>query len=83
MVTPDSFGAWSVGADGPDVRFVEDLLDEVEEAATVDTRRVFTIGMSLGAGMSQWLRAPCPARSAPLGLVAVEISFAPRVSRCR
>ena len=74
VVTPDSIGGtWSVGADGPDVRFVDDLVDEVEGRYCVDTRRVFAAGMSLGAGMSAVVACARPGTFGAIGLVTVEI----------
>jgi polyhydroxybutyrate depolymerase len=54
-ITPEGLGPpphFDVELDAPDVRFVEDLLDEVERTLCVDRRRVFVAGYSNGAFLS-------------------------------
>jgi polyhydroxybutyrate depolymerase len=54
-VTPHGLGPvarWDTGLDSPDVAFIGDLLDEVEETLCVDQRRVFVTGLSNGAFMT-------------------------------
>jgi polyhydroxybutyrate depolymerase len=52
-ITPQGSGAvvpgWDVERDAPDVRFIGDLLDEVERTLCVDDRRVYVAGFSNGA----------------------------------
>ena len=55
------------------MRFVDDLIDEVEGRYCVDTRRVFAAGMSLGAGMSAVVACARPGTFGAIGLVTVEI----------
>ncbi|HKA92270.1 MAG TPA: hypothetical protein VKE97_00605 [Acidimicrobiia bacterium] len=65
--------------DNYDVKFVGDLLDELERELCVDTARVYSIGMSNGAQMSSLLACRMPGRiSAVAAIAGVEFS-----DRCR
>jgi polyhydroxybutyrate depolymerase len=51
--------AWNVGpccvADVDDVAFAKALVEDVKKVACVDTKRVYAVGFSMGAGMSHYL----------------------------
>jgi len=54
-VTPQGTGPvarWDTGFESPDMIFVGDLLDEVEETLCIDRRMVYATGLSNGAGMT-------------------------------
>jgi polyhydroxybutyrate depolymerase len=55
-ITPQGSGAkvpmWDTSLEGDDMTYIGDLLDEVESALCVDTRRVFSTGLSNGAFMT-------------------------------
>jgi len=55
-VTPqgsgDSVARWDTGVQSADVKFIGDLLDEVERMVCVDQHRVFVTGLSNGAFMT-------------------------------
>lgn len=55
-VTPQGSGAsvprWDTGLQSADVKFIGDLLDEVERTVCVDQHRVFVTGLSNGAFMT-------------------------------
>lgn len=54
-ITPQGLGPvarWDTGLDSPDVQFIGDLLDEIEQTLCVDERRVFVTGLSNGAFMT-------------------------------
>lgn len=55
-ITPQGSGErvamWDTGLDSPDMRFIGDLLDEVEQNLCIDERRVFVTGLSMGAFMT-------------------------------
>jgi polyhydroxybutyrate depolymerase len=53
-----------------DVRFVEDLLDDLASALPVDSRRVWAAGFSQGALMSHFLACEIPDRIAAFASVA-------------
>jgi polyhydroxybutyrate depolymerase len=51
-ITPQGSGAvarWDTALDSPDLDFIGDLLDEVDDTVCVDTDRVFVTGLSNGA----------------------------------
>lgn len=54
-ITPEGQGPvvrWDTDLDSPDVAFIGDLLDEIEQTLCVDERRVFVTGLSNGAFMT-------------------------------
>lgn len=53
-----------------DVRFVSDLIDQVESAYDIDPRRIYVNGLSAGGGMSFALACALPKRIAAIGTVA-------------
>ncbi|HEY7470762.1 MAG TPA: PHB depolymerase family esterase [Gemmatimonadota bacterium] len=61
-------GAARAGID--DVRFVEDLLDDLAEQMPVDSRRVWAAGFSMGAFMTHFLACEIPDRIAAFASVA-------------
>ena len=72
-ITPQGAGAvvpgWEVELDSPDVRFVGDLLDEVERTPCVDTRRVYVAGFSNGAFLSSTIACVYADRIAAIATV--------------
>ena len=52
-----------------DVRFISDLIDEIEKTYNIDRRRIYANGMSNGGGMSFILSCRLPSRIAAVGLV--------------
>jgi polyhydroxybutyrate depolymerase len=73
-ITPQGSGAvvpsWDPGFGSPDVRFVGDLLDEVERTLCVDTRRVFVAGYSGGAFLASTLACVDAKRIAAIATVS-------------
>lgn len=63
-------GEFSVGEDANDVKFVSDLLDELEARLCVDTHRVFVTGMSNGGFFSHRLACELSTRIAAAAPVA-------------
>jgi poly(3-hydroxybutyrate) depolymerase len=65
-ITPQGRGEpprWDLGPDGADVRFITDLLDEVERELCIDTRRIYVTGHSMGAFLlSQLACSPLASR---------------------
>lgn len=59
--------------EGDDVRFALDILDRLERDLCVDTRRVYSTGMSNGAVMTTILACRAPDRFAAFGPVAAII----------
>jgi polyhydroxybutyrate depolymerase len=55
-ITPQGSGdkvpAWDTSLDGPDMKYIGDLLDEVEKTVCVDEHRVYVTGLSNGAFMT-------------------------------
>lgn len=58
----------AVGID--DVRFIEQLIDELSSELKVDTDRIYSTGISNGGGMSQLLACEIPSRIAGIAVVA-------------
>jgi polyhydroxybutyrate depolymerase len=72
-LTPQGAGdppAWDAAVDGPDVAFVEALLDEAERSLCVDTRRVYVAGASNGAMLASTLACVGGGRIAAVAAVA-------------
>lgn len=53
-----------------DVRFIEDLVDQISQAYHIDRSRIYVNGMSNGAGMANLLACKLPDRFAAFGGVA-------------
>ena len=80
VVYPQSDGPdWAVGCSActnaarggiDDVRFVEDVLDDLAESIPVDTRRVWAAGFSQGALLTHYLACEIPDRIAAFASVA-------------
>jgi polyhydroxybutyrate depolymerase len=72
-VTPQGRGApaaWDASPGSPDLRFLEDVLDQVERSLCVDTDRVFVAGSSNGAMMAVTLACEAPDRIAAVAAIA-------------
>ena len=73
-ITPEGSGTkvpmWNTDLHGPDVKFIGDLLDEVERTLCVDQRRVFVTGLSNGAFMTSAVACAYSARVAAVAPVA-------------
>ncbi len=73
-LTPQGSGdvvpAWEVEFDSPDVRYVNDLLDEAERTLCVDEHRVFLAGYSNGAFLASTLACTDAKRIAAIATVA-------------
>lgn len=73
-ITPRGSGdvvpGWEVEFDSPDVRFVGDLLDEVERTLCVDDRRVYVAGFSNGAFLASTIACVYSDRIAAIATVA-------------
>lgn len=72
-ITPHGAGTvamWQAAPGSPDVTFVGDLLDQVEETLCVDTARVFVTGLSNGAMMTSVLACEMADRFAAAAPVA-------------
>ncbi|MBI5279746.1 MAG: hypothetical protein HY854_25160 [Burkholderiales bacterium] len=65
----------------PDVRFIADLLDRVQAAHKVDTKRIYVEGLSNGGGMAYALACAIPQRIAAVGLVAAAMMLPPEWCR--
>lgn len=52
-----------------DVRFISDLIDEIQKSYSIDPRRIYANGLSNGGGMSFILSCRLPGRIAAVGLV--------------
>jgi polyhydroxybutyrate depolymerase len=80
VVEPDALAArnmiWDLSPSGPDVGFVDQLVDEVEARLCVDTSRVYLTGFSMGGMMSMVLACRDPERYAAIapvaGVIAIE-----------
>ena len=72
-VTPQSEGAvavWDIAADGADVDFIGQVLDDVEATLCVDRSRVYATGLSYGAFMTSTLACTDSERFAAVAPVA-------------
>jgi polyhydroxybutyrate depolymerase len=72
-ITPHGTGVvamWQAAVGSPDVSFVGDLLDQVEETMCVDTARFFATGLSNGAMMTSVLACDLADRFAAVAPVA-------------
>jgi polyhydroxybutyrate depolymerase len=74
-ITPEGSGSgrfvtWDTALDSTDVRFVGDLLDQIERTLCVDTRRVFFTGYSQGAFMTSTLACAYADRIAAVATIA-------------
>lgn len=65
---------WRVTGEGPgitkDVRFISDLIDELEASYTIDPSRIYANGLSNGGGMTFVLSCTLADRIAAVGTVA-------------
>jgi len=68
------FRAWRVVHRGPglakDVRFISDLIDDLEKAYNIDSTRIYANGLSNGGGMAFVLSCTLSDRIAAVGMVA-------------
>ena len=72
---PTPFWLAAPSADNYDIRFINHLLDQLEAHLCIDTRRVYSTGMSNGAQMSSLLACRLPNRITAVAPVAgVEFS---------
>ena len=73
-ITPQGSGemaaGWEIARDAPDVRFVGDLLDEVERTLCVDDRRIYVAGFSNGAFLASTVACVYADRIAAIAPVA-------------
>jgi polyhydroxybutyrate depolymerase len=72
-VTPEGSGPppqWDTTFRSADMRFLGEVLDEVEQALCIDERRVFVAGYSNGAFMASAMVCVYPDRIAAVGAVA-------------
>jgi polyhydroxybutyrate depolymerase len=72
-VTPHGEGAvagWDIAADGADVDFIDQVLDDVEATLCVDRSRVYATGLSYGAFMTSTLACTDSERFAAVAPVA-------------
>lgn len=76
VITPQAVGdppMWNMTGRASlvdDARFAEDLIDWATSGLCIDTNRVYSTGMSNGAGMSAYLACAIPARIAAVSVVA-------------
>jgi polyhydroxybutyrate depolymerase len=70
---------WQLAESGPDVGYVEQLVDELQQRLCIDTNRVYLAGFSMGGMMSMVLACSHPERYAAIATVAGAIS----VEDCR
>lgn len=66
----DTAAGWEVGRGSSDVRFIGDLLDEIERTLCVDDRRVYVAGFSNGAFLASTLACVYADRIAAIAPVA-------------
>ncbi len=72
-ITPQGLGAvarWDAALGSADVKFIGDLLDQVEQTVCVDTARVFFTGLSNGAMMTSVVACALADRVAAVAPVA-------------
>ncbi len=70
VVYPSALGhQWAISGRERDVVLVSDLLDRIESAVCIDSRRVYAAGVSIGAGMAA--RAGCELSNRLAALVLV------------
>ena len=72
-ITPHGLGnpvRWDTGLDSADIRFVGELLDEVENTVCVDENRIFATGLSNGAFMTSAIACAYADRVAAVAPVA-------------
>lgn len=75
VVYPAGLGkAWRVTRPGPeimkDVRFISDVIDDLEKAYNIDPTRIYANGLSNGGGMTFVLSCTLSDRIAAVGMVA-------------
>jgi polyhydroxybutyrate depolymerase len=68
---------WSLNPSGPDVAYLDALIDEVEGRACIDTNRVYLTGFSMGGMMSMVMACREPDRFAAVAPVAGAIEVTP------
>lgn len=61
----------------PDVRFIADLLAQLQARWRIDARRIYVEGLSNGGGMAHVLACTMPQRVAAVGVVAAAQSLPP------
>lgn len=66
---------WSLTENGPDITFVLELVDEVEQRLCIDTSRVYLTGFSMGGMLSMRLACTAPQRFAAVAAVSGEIDY--------
>jgi polyhydroxybutyrate depolymerase len=72
-VFPQGLGepaTWDTWAKSQDVQFAADLIDAVAGACSIDRKRVFAVGHSLGGGMANRLACDLAGRIAAVGSVS-------------
>jgi polyhydroxybutyrate depolymerase len=72
-ITPQGLGAfarWETAPGSADVKFIDELLDRVEQTVCVDTARVFVTGLSNGAMMTSVVACDLATRVAAVAPVA-------------
>jgi polyhydroxybutyrate depolymerase len=65
----------SDGTPSPDVTFISDLINQLEQDYTIDPNRIYVNGLSNGGGMSSLLACELSDRIAAMGSVAGAYSF--------
>jgi polyhydroxybutyrate depolymerase len=78
VVAPQGMGTppnWRIAAEGPDLAFVEQLIDEVERRMCIDQSRIYLTGFSMGGMMTMLLACRQPERYAAIAPVAGEIEI--------
>jgi polyhydroxybutyrate depolymerase len=63
------------GTSSPDVTFISDLIDQLENNYNIDPRRIYVNGLSNGGGMSSLLACELSDRIAAMGSVAGAYTF--------
>ena len=72
-LTPQGTGdpvRWDIALDSPDVRFIEDLLEETARSVCIDPARVYVTGLSNGAMMASSIACALADRVAAVAPVA-------------
>ena len=74
---PSESRVWRLGHDGPDVAFVQGLVDIASERLCVDLARIYATGFSMGGMMSMELACATPDRYAAIAPVAGTVEVQP------
>jgi polyhydroxybutyrate depolymerase len=80
LVSPQALGAspiWDLDPDGPDARFIDELIDHMEASACIDTGRIYLTGFSMGGMMSLLMACQEPERFAAIAPVAGMVEIEP------